>query len=97
MEKKGAAVGDGFRRRFFVIPASGRVMFYFLKDTSIRAQGYIHLGDGAVKGQDSSTFEVFDQVKQRNFVIRAKDSVQAECWLRCCKGFDKENLVYVLR
>ena len=72
-------------------------MFYFLKDTSIRAQGYIHLGDGAVKGQDSSTFEVFDQVKQRNFVIRAKDSVQAECWLRCCKGFDKENLVYVLR
>jgi len=82
MSKRGLGSKSAWRKRFFILPHTGRGIYYYSKENASKAQGYISLSKGARTEQtDQNTFTIYDPQKRRTFHLKASSPRQASEWV----------------
>lgn len=82
--KKYAGKKRASKRRFFVLHQEKRLLYYFFKETSVKAKGYIDLSPGCtVKPDDvrNSAFIIHDAEQGRDFTIKTPNEKECNEWI----------------
>ena len=56
-------------------------LYYFVKDTSSSAKGFINI-DKEIPSSSSKTFKIYDTLKRREFHISASTPAEAKEWIQ---------------
>ncbi|MCR9066809.1 MAG: hypothetical protein NXI00_22755 [Cytophagales bacterium] len=73
------------QKRFFTLHQGWKVLYYFIHDRSINAQGYINLRGGCKVARDShdaKSFTIYDAIKDRLFYLSANSGDEVVMWVR---------------